>query len=185
MKEQNNQFHQTPREHAFRNGSTQPPRSYGGPVAFLLVAVIFFSGIFCALGLLNIPISKALEHVPASPAVFSPGPDMPLSDDLLAAPAEADVVWSALGISGNSVPEVYQQYYDLPAGVCISHVAENSPGDLAGLFPGDILLGVNDRSIRSAEDLTHVLSTCPDGRTVQLLLYRNEKTIVLPVTLRS
>ena len=185
MKEQNSQFHQTPREHAFRNGSTQPPRSYGGPVAFLLVAVIFFSGIFCALGLLNIRIHNALAHVPASPAVFQPGPGMPLSDDGLTAPSETDTVWSALGISGNSVPEVYQQYYELPAGVCISQVTEHSPGDLAGLFPGDILLGVNDRSVRNAEDLTHVLSTCPEGRTVHLLIYRNEETIVLPVTLRS
>ncbi len=183
MKEQNDQFDTPAQEYAFRNGSTQPPRNYGGPVAFLLVAVIFFSGVFCALSLLNIRIQNTLSYVPESPAVFHPGSGFSLSDDSLSAPAETDVVWSTLGISGNSVPEVYQQYYNLPAGVCISHIEENSPGHLAGLLPGDILLGVNDRSIRSPEDLTLVLSTCPDGRTVQLLLYRNEKTIVLPVTL--
>ena len=48
-------------EGVYGTGSTKPPKSRGGLVAVLLVMVIFLSGITCALGILNIRLSRQLE----------------------------------------------------------------------------------------------------------------------------
>ena len=48
-------------EGVYGTGSTKPPKSHGGLIAILLVTVIFLSGITCALGILNIRLSRQLE----------------------------------------------------------------------------------------------------------------------------
>lgn len=48
-------------EGVYGTGRTQPPKSHGGLIAMLLVMVIFLSGITCALGILNIRLSRQLE----------------------------------------------------------------------------------------------------------------------------
>jgi len=44
----------------YQTGSTRPPKSYGGVIALLLVAVILLCGIISAMSLLNIRLTQAL-----------------------------------------------------------------------------------------------------------------------------
>ncbi len=59
----------------YGTGNTQPPKSYGGLIAALLVVVIFLSGIVSALGLLNIRLFRELnqmnEEIDSLPISFS------------------------------------------------------------------------------------------------------------------
>ena len=48
----------------YRTGSTKPPKSHGGLIATLLIAVIFLSGISSALGILNIRAANRTEEPP-------------------------------------------------------------------------------------------------------------------------
>ena len=44
----------------YGTGSTQPPKSRGGLIAALLIAVIFLTGIVTVLGILNIRLVKKM-----------------------------------------------------------------------------------------------------------------------------
>ncbi len=46
----------------YQTGSTRPPKSYGGLIAFLVAAVIFLGGIASAMGMLNIHLFREAEQ---------------------------------------------------------------------------------------------------------------------------
>lgn len=46
----------------YQTGSTRPPKSHGGLIAFLLIAVIFLGGIASALGILNIKLFHKIRR---------------------------------------------------------------------------------------------------------------------------
>jgi len=58
----------------YQTGRTHPPKSRGGLIAVLLIAVIFLGGIASAMSLLNIRLSRKLmeQNDPSSPMSFSP-----------------------------------------------------------------------------------------------------------------
>lgn len=58
----------------YKTGSTQPPKSHGGLIAFLLILVIFLGGISSALGLLNIQLLSQQTDTPdpSSPVILYP-----------------------------------------------------------------------------------------------------------------
>ena len=58
---------------SYETGSTRPPKSRGGIVAVLLVAVILLCGISTALGLLNIRLGLQLQTAESSNISFSNG----------------------------------------------------------------------------------------------------------------
>lgn len=57
----------------YSTGSTRPPKSHGGLIAFLLITVIFLGGIASALGILNIKLFSKLESPqPTGAMAFRP-----------------------------------------------------------------------------------------------------------------
>ena len=50
-------------EEIYGTGNTQPPKSYGGIIALLLIIVIFLSGIISVLGLMNVKLFKELKQM--------------------------------------------------------------------------------------------------------------------------
>lgn len=160
---------------SYRNGSTRPPKNHGGIVAVLLIAVIFLGGIVSALSILNIRLTRHLSQDPESPVIFHDAQDSSQETE--------QSTWPALGLSGEDVPEVYQRYYQLPAGVCITAVADHSAADLAGVSAGDILMALDGNTVSGSQDLDSLLADCLPGQTVQLLLYRDQSQFSLNVTL--
>lgn len=77
-----------------------------------------------------------------------------------------------LGISGESLSPFYQHYYLLPAGLYITAVEADSPADLAGILPRDILLTLDGIPVSSQDDLDRLLMDRQVGQTVTLTLYR-------------
>lgn len=175
MKKESKQIKaETVETHSYSTGSTKPPKSYGGVVALLLVLVILLGGIFSALGVLNIQLSKLLEQIDQdkSTVAFSQN-DEEENGDAPSSDSKSDKVsWLALGMAGETVSEAYRQYYNLPAGVCITEIAPQGAAAAAGVKLGDVLTGVNDQSIRTAQDLTDALAVCEAGRSVMLLISR-------------
>ncbi len=160
---------------SYRNGSTRPPKSHGGIIAVLLVAVIFLGGIVSALSILNIRLTQHLSQDPDSPVVFHDAQDSSVETD--------ESTWPALGLSGEDVPDVYQRYYQLPAGVCITAVADHSVADLAGISAGDILMALDCTTITDTQDFDALLAGCQPQQTIQLLLYRDQSQLTLYITL--
>ena len=78
-----------------------------------------------------------------------------------------------LGIQGVDVPEFYQFYYRLPAGVYVNAVEESSDAYAKGIQVKDIILALDDYRVESTEDIETVLYNYKPGDTVKVVVYRS------------
>lgn len=122
----------------WQTGRTQPPKRYGGLIAFLLVLVILLSGISTALSIMNLKLYRKLSDVQDSaPVAFSRSSEAPQPTE--AVHEEVRELQEHLGISGTLIPEVYQRYYKLPEGIYVTRVADKSEAQEKGIVAGDII----------------------------------------------
>jgi serine protease Do len=66
-------------------------------------------------------------------------------------------------------------------GVVVTQVEPNSPPDRAGIRPGDILVEVNRKAIRSVEDFEQLASSLDAKSSVLVLIQRGKGTIFLTI----
>ena len=81
---------------------------------------------------------------------------------------------SYLGIAGQDVSEEAKELYGIPSGVVIAEVVKNEPADEAGVKKGDILTGLDGRSIGSMEQLQDVLQYYAAGEKVDIVVQRSD-----------
>lgn len=161
----------------YRTGGTQPPKNNGGVIAFLLVLVIFLCGVSTALGLMNIRLFQQLTaaHEPETPPVSFSRVD-PLT------PAEDS---SPLGITGQTVPDFWQNYHHLPKGVYVTQVLSGSDACAQGIRPGDILLRVDQTDVPDTDTLQQLLQQKAPGSQVTLDIYRGGECLAFTVILQE
>lgn len=73
-----------------------------------------------------------------------------------------------LGIQGVSVSEESSILYNMPEGVYIAEVIEDSACHKAGINKGSIITGIDGTSIQDMEDLQEELSYCAEGEEIQV-----------------
>ena len=78
-----------------------------------------------------------------------------------------------LGIQGVDVPEFYQFYYRMPAGVYVNAVAMGSDAYEKGIQVKDIILAVDGQRIGSMEDIETILYDHKPGDRVEVVFYRS------------
>ena len=157
----------------WQTGRTQPPKRYGGLIAFLIGLVILLSGISTALSIMNIKLYRKLSDVQSSaPMTFSRSADAALQPTEAADHEEIRELQIHLGISGTLIPPVYQRYYKLPSGIYVSRVADNSDAQINGMVAGDIITAIDGEPVGQdlPEGWFHELQT---GDTVTLTVYRS------------
>jgi S1-C subfamily serine protease len=69
------------------------------------------------------------------------------------------------------------------AGKSVDAVVAGGPADAAGIKTGDIIISIEGQAIDSTHLLTDILVQYAPGRTVSVDVYRDGKTMTLPVTL--
>ena len=89
-----------------------------------------------------------------------------------------------IGIAGIDIDEQTSKYYNIPIGVYIQSVEENSPAQAAGLKIGDVITKINDTSVSTVDALNKVKNNCKIGDTISLTIMRSqeEKQISLVLT---
>src|SRR3712207_2589674 len=70
-------------------------------------------------------------------------------------------------------------------GAQVESVSPNSPAERAGLRPGDVILGFDDRPVRSNGDLLNLLDGSAIGRDVPLRVLRGKNELTLTVRPRE
>ncbi len=70
------------------------------------------------------------------------------------------------GIYGIDVTEQYQRMYQMPAGVYVYNIVENSPAQQYNIQAGSIITAMDGNTVASMEDLTRILSEHQAGDTV-------------------
>lgn len=79
--------------------------------------------------------------------------------------------------------QMAQQYrYDVTEGVFVCSVDPDSAAAKAGLKLGDVITKMDDKTISSYEDLVAAKKSYSAGDTVTLTVYREGKTIEVPLT---
>jgi serine protease Do len=70
-----------------------------------------------------------------------------------------------------------------PQGALVASVGENSPADKAGVKAGDIILEFDGKKIDTMRTLPKVVANTKVGKSVQLKIWRNKKSITKKLTL--
>ena len=78
-----------------------------------------------------------------------------------------------LGITGESLSPFYQRFYHVPAGLYITRIDPESPAEVSGLLPGDILLQADGFDVYTMDDLNARLYSHDAGDLIALTLFRN------------
>lgn len=88
-----------------------------------------------------------------------------------------------LGVSMQDISPELAEAFGLKrqTGAIINQVLEGSPADKAGIEAGDIVLSVDDKKIRNAEDLRNRVGLLPVGKKVRMTILRDGKERKLTV----
>lgn len=93
------------------------------------------------------------------------------------APAtSAEPGWLGVALTGRSPNE---------PGVIVSNVLRRSPADVCGLRVGDVVLGVNDQRVASAEELSQRISASGAGARANLMVLRDAQHHLLAARLAA
>jgi serine protease Do len=84
---------------------------------------------------------------------------------------------SRIGVAVQDMSQPLSQSFGMttPHGALVSAVEPQSPGERAGLKPGDIITSVNGHSIDHSSDLPAVISQLPPGTEAKLGIWHDKK----------
>lgn len=88
-----------------------------------------------------------------------------------------------LGISCQDVTESISRMYNMPVGVYITEVSEDSAAEKAGLQSGDIIVAVDGKDVETAEALNAQKNTHTAGDTVEITYVRGGREKTVDITL--
>lgn len=82
-----------------------------------------------------------------------------------------------LGINGISINEAVAQRYGLPSatGVLVVGVVEESPAHRAGILAGDVIFKLNDKAMKTIEELRKNIMSGEVGDSVQITILRDDE----------
>ena len=89
----------------------------------------------------------------------------------------------SIGIVCDPVTGVYQQHFQLPEGLFITYVEENSTAHRQGLQEGDVLISLDDTAMTKEHSLTDFLEHRSLGEQCKALVYRRDTDENFTVTL--
>ena len=89
----------------------------------------------------------------------------------------------SIGITVGAIPEDVSSHYDIPSGLYVSGVQENSDAQLKGVQVGDILTAVNGQEVYTTEDVAAIKDAMAVGDTMTLSLWREGETLEVEIEL--
>lgn len=157
----------------YRTGQTTPKKSSRGLIAFLLICVIFLCGIVSVLGLLNIHLFRQLQEANEETRLsFAQGDSAPVAP-------EGDTLTIA-DITVQEMTAMYQQIYDLPAGLYVIDAPESIP-----VLPGDVLTEFGGAAITDLEGLKALYAQKKEGDQLWFTFYREGNTFSYSVPFQN
>lgn len=89
-----------------------------------------------------------------------------------------------IGIGGADVDENTAKLYNIPMGVLVKYVYEDSPAEEGGLKVMDLIVGINDENVYNMDDLMEIVSKYKPGDEITLKVIRDEdEKLEIKVTL--
>ncbi len=88
-----------------------------------------------------------------------------------------------IGIGGQDIDEDTANYYNVPSGVLVQEISENSGAEDAGIQIGDIITAINGTEIASIAELNEIKNELSPGDSIKLTVYRDGQTTNVNVVL--
>ena len=162
--------------HEYRTGRTSPKKNRSGPIAVLLILMIFLAGVVSALSLLNIRLFRQLDTPSAHPPVSFSKADAGAS-------VSTDCALMLEGMSFQELPVLYRKMHDLPAGLYICRVDAGSRAEQLGIVAGDVLTCFGGTPVSGLDALETLINQHKPGDRVELIAYRNGRHNPFTLTL--
>lgn len=89
----------------------------------------------------------------------------------------------SIGITVGAIPQEAVENYELPEGLYISAVAENSDAAAQGIREGDILTAIDGQSVSSTEEVAAIRDTRSVGDSLRFTIWREGETFEVDVRL--
>ncbi|MDY5564761.1 MAG: trypsin-like peptidase domain-containing protein [Candidatus Limivicinus sp.] len=89
----------------------------------------------------------------------------------------------SIGITVGAIPQEAVENYELPEGLYISAVAENSDAAAQGIREGDILLAIDGQSVSTTEEVAAIRDTKGVGDSLRFTIWRQGETFDVDVRL--
>ena len=89
----------------------------------------------------------------------------------------------SIGITVGAIPQEALENYELPEGLYISAVAENSDAAAQGIQAGDILTAIDGQSVSSTSDVAAIRDTRSVGDSLRFTIWRQGETFEVDVRL--
>lgn len=90
---------------------------------------------------------------------------------------------TSLGILVKDVPRVVSVFYDLPSGVYVEYVWENSDACKKGLIRGDIIVSINGKQVKGSETIFEIQNGLSVGDNVNLEIFRQGQYYEIEIAL--
>ena len=88
-----------------------------------------------------------------------------------------------IGIGGLDLDQTTAKYYNLPVGVYVKEIQQNSPASSSELKVGDIITKVDESEIINMEDLNNIKDQKQIGDKITLTIYRNGENKEISIVL--
>ena len=89
----------------------------------------------------------------------------------------------SIGITVGAIPQEAVENYELPEGLYISAVAENSDAAAQGIREGDILTAIDGQSVSATEEVAAIRDTKSVGDSLRFTIWREGETFEVDVRL--
>ncbi len=109
---------------------------------------------------------------------------VPIINDIINSQNVPEDQQAYLGIKGMDVSDEYSQYYNMPKGVYVGEVSEDSPAKEAGMYAGDIIVKFDNREVTTMTGMQERLERCKAGDKVEIVVKRMNNGEYQEVTLQ-
>lgn len=90
-----------------------------------------------------------------------------------------------IGIMGREIPEDYAKEIGYPQGIAVARVLSNGPAHKAGIMPGDVIIGVDGKDIKTFDELSEVIKEHKVGDVLKIKIWRDGDELTVPVKLQQ
>ncbi len=88
-----------------------------------------------------------------------------------------------IGISGSNLSEATAKRYNLPVGIYVEDIAENTGALNSGLKKGDVITAIDGQNITTMEELNDIKNQKEIGDNIKLTIYRSGEYMDIEITL--
>lgn len=88
-----------------------------------------------------------------------------------------------IGIFGQEVTEQASKEYGYPRGILVRAMSQDGPAFKAGVQPGDVIIGFDEKEIKTFQELKNAINKHKVGDVIKLKLWRDDAEFTLRVKL--